>query len=44
MPLRTMQKRLKLLEISERKQVGDAESMISQERGRLIWDDTGGEL
>ncbi|GAW22003.1 hypothetical protein ANO14919_115350 [Xylariales sp. No.14919] len=39
-----MQKRLKPFEISERKQVGDAESMISQERGRFTWDDTGGEL
>lgn len=44
MPLRMMQKRLKPVEVSERKQVGDAESMISQERGRLMWDDTGGEL
>lgn len=26
-----MQKRLKLFEVSERKQVGDAESMVSQE-------------
>lgn len=44
MPLRTMQKRLKLSEISERKQVGDAESMISRERGRFSWGDSGGEL
>lgn len=32
---RMMQKRLKNLEVSERKQVGDAESMISQEGGRF---------
>ncbi|KAI0852082.1 hypothetical protein F5Y00DRAFT_228592 [Daldinia vernicosa] len=33
--MRTMQKRLKFFEVSERKQVGDAESMISQEGGRF---------
>lgn len=32
---RMMQKRLKHFEVSERKQVGDAESMISQESRRL---------
>lgn len=36
---RTMQKRLKyFLEVSERKQVGDAESMIIQEGGHYIVD------
>ncbi|KAG4218999.1 hypothetical protein PC116_g32521 [Phytophthora cactorum] len=31
----TMKKRLKFFEVSERKQVGDTESMISQEGGRF---------
>ncbi len=44
MPLKMMQKRIQPAEVSERKQVGDAESMISQESGRLTRGDTGGEL
>lgn len=37
-----MQKRLKNFEVSERKQVGDAESMMGQESGRFA--DAGTEL
>ncbi|KAI0147842.1 hypothetical protein GGR57DRAFT_476007 [Xylariaceae sp. FL1272] len=43
MPLRMMQKRLKYFEVSERKQVGDAESMM-QESARFTHDKYGGEL
>jgi hypothetical protein len=39
-----MPKRLKYFEVSERKQVGDTESMISRESSRFTHDDTGGEL
>lgn len=41
---RMMQKRLKNLEVSERKQVGDAESMITQESGRFTRDEAAAEL
>lgn len=44
MPVRMVHKRLKPFEVSERKQVGDTESMITQERNRLSQDDSGREL
>jgi len=37
-----MQKRLKYSEVSERKQVGDVESRLSQESGQFTRDHTDG--
>jgi hypothetical protein len=44
MPMKMKQRRLRYFEVPERKQVGDAESMMSQESGRFTQGETGGEL